>query len=437
MKKIIGIRHEDKYLLERRCPLTPTLIKKLLAQSVDIEFVVEKSEKRIFKDEEFIQAGALVVDSARQSDVIFGVKEIPLEYFEKGKTYVFFSHVIKGQPYNMPMLKKMMELECNLIDYEKVEDEMGRRLIFFGRYAGLAGMINSLWSLGLRLKEFGIRTPFEKINQAYTYNSLEEIKHVISEVGFDIVKHGLPKELQPMVVGFTGYGNVALGAHEIYNLLPVKEISPNDLLSLNQLKSLPNNVLYKVVFKEHHLVNPISEFITFDLHDYYTHPENYVNAFEKYVPHLTVLMNCMYWDARYPRLLTKEFLKKHFEDYKKPKLTVIGDVTCDPNGSIEATHKGTAIDDPIFVYNPFTQKPKMGHKGEGILIMAVDILPSELPRESSIGFSAALEKFVIPIALAKYNKSYFEIDLPPAIKRGLILLNGKLTPNFQYIERYL
>lgn len=437
MKKTIGIRHEDKYKMERRCPITPVLLRKLLHKSDEIEFHVEESEKRIFKKEEFINAGAAIVEDARKCDVIFGVKEIGADYFEPHKTYVFFSHVIKGQPYNMPMLKKMMALGCNLIDYEKVEDESGKRLIFFGKFAGIAGMINSLWSLGLRLKEFGVSTPFEKIKQAYTYNSLDDIKKVISEVGFDIIQNGLPDNLLPFVAGFTGYGNVSMGAQEIYNLLPVKEITPDELLLLKENKNLPNNVLYKVIFKEHHLVEPLEINDVFDLHDYYAHPEKYINAFEKYVPHLDMLMNCMYWDKKYPRLLTKNFLKKHFEGLKNPKLKVIGDVTCDPDGSIEATHKGTTIEDPIFIYNPFTEMPTMGCKGEGLLIMAVDILPSELPRESSINFAETLEKYVISIALADYTKTFYELELPAAIKRGLILHNGQLTQRFKYIENYL
>ena len=437
MKKYIGIRHEDKYKMERRCPITPLLIKKLLNKSDEIEFCVEESEKRIFKKEEFLNAGAKVVENAKNCDVIFGVKEIGFDYFQPNKTYVFFSHVIKGQPYNMPMLKKMMAMGCNLIDYEKVEDESGKRLIFFGKFAGIAGMINSFWSLGLRLKEFGISTPFEKINQAYTYNSLDEIKQIISEVGFDIVQNGLPDELCPFVIGFTGYGNVSMGAQEIYNLLPVKEISPSELLNLKNNKNLPKNVLYKVVFKEKHLVEPKDQSSQFELHDYYAHPEKYTSVFEQYVPYLNILMNCMYWDKKYPRLLTKEFLKKHFEENKNPKLTVIGDVTCDPDGSIEATHEGTAIEDPIFVYNPFTELPTMGYKGDGLLIMAVDILPSELPRESSVNFAETLEKYIISIALADYNKTFYELDLPAAIKRGLILHKGELTPRFKYIENYL
>ena len=148
MKKI-GIRYEDKYVMERRVPLVPAHIKKLIAEE-GLEFSVETSAKRVYSDEEYEAVGASITDDLGDCHVIFGVKEIPVDRLESDKTYIFFSHVIKGQPHNMPMLKRLMELNCTLIDYERVVDEMGKRLIFFGRYAGLAGMINSLWSLGQR-----------------------------------------------------------------------------------------------------------------------------------------------------------------------------------------------------------------------------------------------------------------------------------------------
>src|SRR5512137_349524 len=154
MSNFIGIRHEDKYELETRAPLTPSHVERLVKQK-KLDIVVQSSEKRVFTDDEYIKAGAKISKDLKKCSVIFGVKEIPESVFEQDKTYVFFAHVIKGQFYNMPMLKRMMELKCNLIEYERVVDEQGKRLIFFGHYAGLAGMINSLWSLGLRLKEEG------------------------------------------------------------------------------------------------------------------------------------------------------------------------------------------------------------------------------------------------------------------------------------------
>ncbi|MCF8301727.1 MAG: hypothetical protein K9I94_00525, partial [Bacteroidales bacterium] len=275
-----------------------------------------------------------------------------------------------------------------------------------------------------------------EIKQAHKYDSLAGAKKVISEVGFDIARNGLPEELQPLTIGFTGYGNVSMGAQEICNLLPVKEIAPDELLTLNDRHHLPGNVIYKTVFKEEHLAEPRDKNTEFELQDYYHHPERFNGTFEKYIPHLSVLMNCMYWDDRYPRLITKDYLEKVYSE-GEPKLKVIGDVTCDPDGSIEATHKGTEIEDPIFVYEPFKRQPQMGHKGKGILIMAVDILPSELPRESSISFGDALFPFVEAIAKADYNKSFEELELPGPIKRAVIVHKGELTPDYRYIEEYL
>ena len=69
--------------------------------------------------------------------------------------------------------------------------------------------------------------------------------------------------------------------------------------------------------------------------------------------------------------------------------------------------------------------------------MAVDILPSELPRESSESFGKALEKFVPAIATADYDVDFDALVLPDEIKGAMILHKGKLTPKFKYIEEYL
>lgn len=430
----IGIRYEDKYVMERRVALVPDHVKDLIDKG--FEFEVVKSAKRVFKDEEYQTVGARLVDEIDEADLVLGVKEMPIDFFEEYKTYIFFSHTIKGQSYNMPLLKRMMEQKVNLIDYERIADAEDRRLIFFGRFAGLAGMINSLWSLGQRYAELGIDTPFLKIQQTHHYNSLDDAKKVISEVGEYIDKNGLTDLITPLIIGITGYGNVSKGAQEILDLLPVEEISPEDLLIKSKMFDLPTNKVYKVVFEEKHLSKPKEDGKEFNLQEYYNHPELFEDQFEKYIPHLTVLMNCMYWDDRYPRIVTKDYLEKLYKE-ENPKLTVIGDVTCDPDGSIECTHKGTEIEDPVFVYNPFTRKPTMGFKGDGILIMAVDILPSELPRESSQTFSDALIDFIPEVANADFSKSFEELELPAPIKKAMILHNGELTPGYQYLKQYL
>jgi len=430
----IGIRHEDKYVMERRVAIPPVDVKKLTQQGIQV--YVENSPKRVFTAEEFKNAGAIITDSLTDCPVIFGVKEMPNSFFEEGKTYVFFSHVIKGQPYNMPMLRQMMAKKCNLIDYEKIADDQGRRLIFFGRYAGLAGMINSLWSLGQRLKEQGLETPFYSLRQSHKYHSLAEAEKEIIEIGETIMNTGLPDELAPFTIGITGYGNVSKGAQHITDLLPMQEISPAKLLALKTSGNYSNKVVYKVVFKEEDLSEPIDLTQKFELQVYYKHPEKYKSQFEKYPPHLTILMNCMYWDIKYPRILTKDYIADLFRK-GDPSLKVIGDVTCDPDGSIEFMHKGTNIEDPVFVYDPELRKPAMGFKGYGILVMAVDILPSELPRESSLGFGEALIEFIPAIVKADYTQPFENVDLPAEIKRAMILHNGELTPDYKYIAEFL
>lgn len=433
MTKTIGIRHEDKYLMERRAALTPLHVKKLCSQGVNV--IVEQSDKRIFADEEYRAAGATISKTLKEAEIIIGVKEIPIHHFEEGKTYLFFSHVVKGQPYNMPMLKAMMDKGCNLIDYEKIENEEGKRLIFFGRFAGLAGAVNSLWSLGQRLKLNGVETPLSTLKQTIQYGSLNQAKAAVSAAGLQIAKHGLPATLSPLVIGITGDGNVAKGAHEILNLLPGIELTPEQLLDI-ELDSLPKNVVVKVVFREKDLSKPKDPSATFELHHYYRNPQLYENQFEQYIPKLTLLLNCMYWDTRYPRIVTKDFLEKLYRQ-GEPKLKVIGDITCDPDGSVECTHQGTPIDNPVFVYNPISRSYKMGFEGQGLLIMAVDILPSELPRDASLSFGDALLPFISAIASTDFTQNLENLGLPSAIRKALILHKGRLTPEYSYIEEHL
>jgi alpha-aminoadipic semialdehyde synthase len=420
--------------MERRVPITPQYAKNLI-KNHGIQIDVLHSQKRIFTDEEYMNVGCNIVDSLDDTPIIFGVKEIPLRDLRPDKVYVFFSHVIKGQSYNMPLLQRMIDIRATLIDYEKIVDENNRRLIFFGRHAGLAGMVNTLWCLGLRLKHAGISNPFENLRQTYTYSSMNEIEKVLKDINKNISEHGFSEELTPLTIGITGYGNVSNGAQYILDLLPVTEISPDELLTLSKKKDVSNKTIYKVVFKEEH-ISRRKDGEKFVLHDFFSCPELFESTFYNYVEHLSVLANCIYWDKRYERLVTKQHLKDLHLTGKK-KLQVIGDISCDPNGGIEATYTGTEIENPIFMYHPLEDKHCFGHTGDGVLIMAVDILPSELPREASLSFADALFDFVEPIAACDYNTSFENILLPASIKKAMILLNGELMPDYQYLKHYL
>jgi alpha-aminoadipic semialdehyde synthase len=336
----------------------------------------------------------------------------------------------------MPLLKKMMGLKCNLIDYEKIVNEKNQRLIFFGKYAGIAGMIESLHALGKKLEKKGVKTPFSNIKQAYKYNSIEEAKLGLNKISENIKKNGLPKELQPMVVGFAGYGNVSQGAQEIFDILPFKSITPEEISNVNQkYKTELKNHLFKVVFKEKDLVKPKTG--DFELQDYYNHPEKYESNFEQYIPDLTVLVNCIYWTEAYPRLITKKYLKSNDYLISEKKLFVIGDISCDIAGSIEITNKATEPGNAFYTYFPDNFNYKNGIREDGITIMAVDNLPCEFPKEASKEFSSVLKNYVYEIANTDYDKPFDELSLTYPIKHALILQRGELTKDYLYLKQFL
>ncbi len=432
----IGIRREDKNPWEARAPLTPEHVAQLIHE-YGWEFWVQPSDIRIFEDEEYAQAGAKIEEDLSPCPVVLAIKEIPEEFFHPGSTYVFFSHVIKGQAFNMAMLQKMMDLGCQLIDYEKIEDENGRRLVFFGNYAGLAGMLDTLWGLGERLHWEGIDTPFYEIQQARRYAHLAEAEEAVGQIGQQIAQEGLPEPLAPLVVGFAGYGNVSTGAQQILNLLPVIDIEPEELSGLAEGDDYSRHHVYKVVFKEEHMVEPVSPETPFELQDYYDHPEKYRSVFHTYLPYLSVLVNGIYWDKMYPRLVTQAFLQDWFEREPHPRLKIIGDISCDLRGAIECTVQATDSGDPLFTYNPLDRSVRLGVEGPGLVVLAVDNLPCELPRDATRFFSQVLLPFVEPIVTVDYTVPFEACDLPREIKEAVIVYQGNLTPDYVYLEKFL
>ena len=431
----IGIRHEDKYAPERRTPLVPLDVRSLTTES-GIPFQVEYSPKRVFTQEEYESAGATVTGDLSGCDIIMGVKEMPVGYFRAGKAYAYFSHVIKGQPQNMPMLRDLMDAGATLIDYECIMDAKGRRLIFFGRHAGIAGMINTLWTLGQRLKALGTPNPFERIRQAKTYDSLEDARSDIRAAGEELKARGLPEGTGPLLLAVTGDGNVAQGALEILDLLPIEKIPAARLARDNSRDQLadPRKMYLVNLIPADYMVHRGGK--PFTLEDYITHPEEYESRFEHFLEPVDVLVNGIYWDERYPRLVTRQWLRDR-ENSGTRRLGVVGDITCDPDGSVECTVKATGIEDPVFVYDPATGDHVMGFDGPGVAVMAVDILPSELPRESSELFSRLLKPWMSALAKADFPASFAALQLPQELKRAVIVHNGRLTPPYTYLEEHL
>lgn len=432
----IAIRREDKNRWERRVPLTPVQVSTLV-QEHELSLVVQSSAIRTFPDAEYQAAGATVQEDIAAAEVVLAIKEIPIELLEPDKTYLFFSHTIKGQPHNMPLLRRLLELNCQLIDYERVLDEQNRRLIFFGEQAGLAGMIDTLSVLGQRLAWEGIDTPLATIRPTYEYPDLAAARLGIREVGQRIVEEGFPLTLTPLVFGVAGYGNVSRGAQTVLDLLPIRQIAPAELPGLARREELDRNVIYKVVFQESDTVEPLVANQPFDLQEFLKHPERYRSKFEIYWPHLTVLVNCIYWDTPYPRLLTKEAARRIYLAETPPRLRVVGDISCDIEGAIEPTVKATEPDQASFRWDPVTDTALDGVAGHGPVIMAVDNLPCELPLESSSSFGETLLPFIPALADCDFSLEFDACELPPELKRATIVYHGELTPDYRYLEKFL
>ena len=424
----IGVRRETKSIWERRAAVTPELAGRLVASGHTVQ--VERSERRIFKEAEYTDVGATLVDELSDCDLIIGVKEVPEDRFGQGLGWVFFAHVIKGQAYNMGMLRTMLDQELTLIDYERIVDEDGRRLVFFGRHAGLAGMIDSLWTLGARARHEGIASPFDEVDLAHSYNSLEEALAAVKKAGERIRIEGVPEALHPVIIGVTGGGNVSRGAHEVLDVLPIVDVTVAELASLTTSTTASRNQVYRVRLEEEQLVRRIDGG-ELTRPDYYANPERYESTRAEWLPHLSMLINGIYWTEAYPRLVRNEDLPM------LARCRVIGDISCDIRGSVQATVLATEPGEPVYTYDRVNDAPIMGVAGELPVICAVDILPAELPREASHTFAAALTPFIDGLAACDFTVPYEALDLPAPMKAAVIAHQGKLAPDYAYIADFM
>jgi len=450
MNNIIGILREGVSKKgEKRVAVTPEWAKhivkwghKLLVQPA----AHPKTEeiKRAFSDEEYKNVGAEISEDLSPADVIFGLKEIDTDRIFPNKSYLFFSHTHKGQKKNRIMLQTLVENNSTVIDYELIRTDKNLRLVTAFTYnAGYAGIVDSLWTLGKRLKINGIPNPFELIHQAIEEEHLNNAKESFKLAAREIESNGTPEELHPIIVCILGKGKTAEGTREMFDILPHEDIS------LEQLKDIYHNGSRKKLYALHIDIEEIyrlkndgkfspEEYDKLNVRDkwqvYFDHPEFFETNLDLILPYITVLMNCIIWSEKYPRTTTKSLIKKI---YKKNKtLQVIGDITCDPNGSIEFS-KERWIDDPVYIYNPETESITDGFEGKGIAVMAVTNLPCEFSADASIQFGGDLEPFYKNIVSADYKKSIDESELAPEIKRAVIMWKGKFTEEFNYMKEFI
>jgi hypothetical protein len=428
LRDALGILKETKNRFERRVPLIPEELKQLIAEGIEVR--VERSPNRAFEDHEFEAVGCVMVDDATDCRFIMGVKEVKTSQVKPGQTVMCFSHTIKGQSHNMPLLQHFLDVGASLVDYEVVVDDQGVRQVAFGRYAGLAGAHETLWTLGHRMRELGHDSPLSLLKHAVDYKDLRTMADETWEAVEALRREG-PEAFSPLVVAVSGEGRVSRGALEYLEMVgaipctideavKLPSESPGDR-TLRALHLLDSEIYERANRKQ------------FDFKDYVTNPEVYVSKLAMYLPYCVAYINGSYWDERFPRVLDDSTLRRMYANGTLPE--VLGDVACDIDGGIEWTVMATQNDEPTFVYNPKTKGAKVGVDGEGVAIMSVDNLPTALPRDASVDFSKALIKVIRPFFKANLRDGLGA--LTPAQQNAVVVAAGKLGPKHTGLQRFL
>jgi alanine dehydrogenase len=436
---VLGLRHESKSEHEHRVPLVPSDLKTLIADH-NVSLLIQPSPTRCIPIEEFTNLGARVDADMSSCDVILGIKEVPKSELIPDKAFCFFSHVIKGQPHNMPLLQRMINLKCTLLDYERLVNDNNVRLVAFGKQAGQCGAINAFHSLNHRLATLGQPNPFERCKQALNYPDFPSAKADLKAMGEAILKDGLPQVLVPFVVAVTGRGNVASGVFDILGAIPcVVEWTTTELMENIQAGRFDFHHIYKVVLDAGDLYelkeNPNPAAFTWA--DFSRDPGAYTSPVPRFLPHFSLFINAVFWKEEFPRFIPKETMKDLWQQ-NHLRLIVIADITCDLGGSVQMTSKSTLPDMPSYVYNPITETVTDGFAGEGVVIMAVDILPAEQPLESSNAFSKVLMPLMPALVSADFNTPTFaDLRLDPVWRRACIVYRGALTPDYEYLQAAL
>ena len=326
---VLGIQRESYDVWERRTPLCPNHVATLLGNPSVGDVLVQPSSSRIYSDIEYELAGATVQENLASADLILGVKRpLSIDSLYPNKSYMFFSHVIKGQPENMPLLQHVLDNHIELFDYECIvegcKEKRPKRLVAFGKFAGRAGMTDALNPLGRRLLALGFSTPFLHCPPAHMQKDWTAVQETVKKCGDCIAIEGLSATMEPIVFCMTGKGgNVYSGVMKVFDLLPHKIVSVDELPNVVQ-QTGPQHCVYGVSVGPEHIFQQRGSDAPFDRDHYLTNPQEYESTFhQRIAPYINVLVNGMYWDDRYPRLLTKDQMKQLYVDGNKRYVIVV------------------------------------------------------------------------------------------------------------------
>lgn len=398
--KKIGIIKEGKVPPDFRVPLTPTQCLEVMKRFPGTQVVVQPSSIRRFTDDEYSNLGISLQQDLSDCDILMGVKEVPKDMLIPNKTYLFFSHTLKKQPHNAALLRSILDKKIRLIDYETLKGKDGKRLIGFGRYAGIVGAYEAFRAFGKKHNLYELKSPSECVDRL---EMEAQLKNVV-----------LPQHMRIVI---TGFGRVGNGCEEIMKLLPIKRVNSQEFFS-----HPPEVPVYVHLDTQDYYVK--KEFGGFDKRDFYNNPGHYTSILADYVRKADLYIACHLWAGGNPILISQHDLEHH--DWH---CQVIADVSCDTNGPIASTIRSSKISDPLYGYDRKLHQESDWKNEDAICVMAIDNLPCELPKDASEDFGNELIEKVLPVLLG---------DDPDEIiwKATETTEEGELTPHFEYLHDY-
>ena len=394
-----GIIKERKNPPDRRVVFSPEEVVTFKNNFPEAEVVVERSDIRVFSDKQYEDLGIQIVDDLSDCDILLGVKEVPVEALLPGKKYFFFSHTIKKQSYNRKLLRAILDNKIELFDHETIVDSNHKRLIGFGRYAGIVGAYNGIRAFGVKFGLFTLPT-------ASTLHGKDQLVEKLRRA-----------TLPPVKIVLTGNGKVGHGAAEILDAMRIKKVTVENFLS--KIYSEPVYAQIDILDYNKRADGSVSS-----KQDFYANPTEYVSDFERFTKVADIFMALHFYANGAPEILSREMLNANDN-----KIKVVADISCDIDGPIACTLRASTIAEPFFGYLPSEDKEVDMFHPASIVVMSVDNLPCELPKDASEGFGEMFLKNVVP--------AFFNGDKDGVLKRAQITEDGKLTPRFSYLQDYV
>ncbi len=395
----LALIREGKIPADSRVVLSPGQAAEVQKKFPGVQVVCQSSEIRCFTDEQYREQGIEVVKDISDCEVLLGVKEVPIPELIPGKTYFFFSHTIKKQSYNRELLRNILEKNIRLVDYERLTEPNGERVVAFGRFAGIVGAYNGLYTFGKKYKLYDIR-------RAKDCYDMEDLKKEYAKI-----------QLPPIKIAVTGAGRVAQGAMEVLDGVGIRKVTPSVYLE----QDFQEPVYTQLDVTDY---NRKKGGVDFSQQEFFEHPEYFEPGFEPYTQVTDLFIAGAFWDHRAPVLFYREDMMQ--EGFK---IKVIADITCDIEGSIPSTKQPSTIDDPVYDYNPWNDQVAEAYDSDkNVSVMAIDNLPSELPRDASRSFGDSLMKYVFPQLFGEDDGT---------IARATITQDGQLTGAYEYLRDYV